>query len=130
MTARHRPYAIRFAVLGVCALASLAGPLAGCGKPARSRAAVAADSAAAVRARSQALIENGNQAFRAGDFALAARRYAAAAVVDADDPAAYYGLGMALAKLGRDEQARVAYQRARDLVRQGKTIVDSLGTSN
>jgi Flp pilus assembly protein TadD len=103
------------------------GSLAGCsGKPAHSKAEVAADSAAAVRARSQALIENGNQAFRTGDFALAARRYASAAVVDPDDPAAYYGLGMALSKLGRDEQARVAYARARDLVRRGHTIADSL----
>lgn len=113
----------------VAGLALLAGSvwLAGCsGKPARSSAEVAADSAAALRARSQALIENGNQAFRTGDFALAARRYASAAVVDPDDPAAYYGLGMALGKLGRDEQARVAYGRARDLVRRGHTIADSL----
>jgi Flp pilus assembly protein TadD len=103
------------------------GSLAGCGgQPAHSKTQVAADSAAAVRARSQALIENGNQAFRTGDFALAARRYASAAVVDPDDPAAYYGLGMALSKLGRDEQARVAYARARDLVRKGHTIADSL----
>ncbi|MFI5370873.1 MAG: tetratricopeptide repeat protein [Candidatus Eisenbacteria bacterium] len=106
------------------------GTLGGCSsRPARSREAVAADSAAAVRARSQALIENGNQAFRAGDYALAARRYASAAVVDPDDPAAYYGLGMALGKLGRDEQARVAYGRARDLVRRGRSIDDSLDTA-
>jgi Flp pilus assembly protein TadD len=113
----------RVALLGLVLL----GTLGGCsGKPARSKAEVAADSAAAVRARSQALIENGNQAFHTGDFALAARRYASAAVVDPDDPAAYYGLGMALSKLGRDEEARVAYARSRDLVRQGHTIVDSL----
>lgn len=114
---------MRIVILALVAALSLAG----CGaKPTRSSAAAAADSAAAVRARSQALIENGNQAFRTGDFALAARRYASAAVVDPDDPAAYYGLGMALAKLGRDEQARVAYARARDLVRRGRTIADSL----
>jgi Flp pilus assembly protein TadD len=116
------------AAVWIVTLALVTGvSLVGCGgKPSRSSAAAAADSAAAVRARSQALIENGNQAFRTGDFALAARRYASAAVVDPDDPAAYYGLGMALAKLGRDEQARVAYARARDLVRRGRTIADSL----
>ena len=65
--------------------------------------------------RGQALIDAGNQAFRAGDFRLAARRYAAAAVEKPDDAAAYYGLGMALAKLGRDEDARTAYAKAREL---------------
>jgi Flp pilus assembly protein TadD len=65
--------------------------------------------------RAQALIEAGNQAYRAGDYGLAARRYAAAAVVKNDDPAAFYGMGMALSKLGRDEDARVAYARARAL---------------
>ena len=60
-------------------------------------------------ARAQALIEAGNQAYRTGDYRLAARRYAAAAVLDKDDPAAYFGMGMALQKLGRDEEARAAY---------------------
>ena len=46
---------------------------------------------------------------------MAARRYAAAAVVRKDDPAAYFGMGMALSKLGRDEEARTAYARAREL---------------
>lgn len=67
--------------------------------------------------RAQALVESGNSAFRAGDFRTAARRYGAATVVRPDDPAAYYGLGMALARLGRDEEARVAYARARELAR-------------
>ncbi len=75
------------------------------------------DPAGGPQARSQALIDAGNQAYRAGNFGLAARRYAAAAEVKNDDPAAYYGLGMALAKLGRDEQARKAYARARMLTR-------------
>ena len=71
------------------------------------------------QARAQALIESGNQAFRAGNYGLSARRYAAAAVIKKDDPAAYYGMGMALSKLGRDEEARKAYARARELA-QGK----------
>ena len=79
-----------------------------------STSGVAPDSSA----RSQALIEAGNQAYRTGDYGLAARRYAAAVVVKKDDPAAYYGLGMALAKLGRDEEARAAYARARELARK------------
>ena len=83
------------------------GLVAGCGKPAKAPVTAAE--------RSQALIESGNQAFRTGNYGLAARRYAAAAVVKDDDPAAYYGLGMALAKLGRDEDARAAYARARSL---------------
>jgi Tfp pilus assembly protein PilF len=65
--------------------------------------------------RAQELIESGNTAYRAGSYRLAARRYAAAAVVKKDDPAAYYGMGMALSKLGRDEEARRAYARAREL---------------
>lgn len=65
--------------------------------------------------RAQQLIDSGNAAFRQGDYRLAVRRYSAAAVERKDDPAAYYGMGMALNKLGRDEEARAAYQRARDL---------------
>ncbi len=67
------------------------------------------------RARAQQLIEAGNAAYQQGDYRLAVRRYAAAVVERKDDPAAYYGMGMALGKLGRDEQARAAYQRAREL---------------
>ena len=81
----------------------------GCG---RSRTAPPAED---LQARSQALIDAGNQAYRIGDYGLAARRYAAAAVIKKDDPAAYYGLGMALNKLGRDEDARASYARAREL---------------
>lgn len=65
--------------------------------------------------RAQALLDSGNGAFRSGDYGLAARRYAAAAVLRPDDPAAYYGMGMALSRLGRDEDARSAYARARQL---------------
>lgn len=70
-------------------------------------------------ARAQQLIDSGNQAFRAGNYGLAARRYAAAAVERQDDPAAYYGMGMALSKLGRDEEARKAYAKARELAQSG-----------
>jgi Flp pilus assembly protein TadD len=65
--------------------------------------------------RAQELIDSGNRAYRAANYGLAARRYAAAAVVKKDDPAAYYGMGMSLSKLGRDEDARKAYARAREL---------------
>ena len=68
--------------------------------------------------RAEALIDAGNQAFRAGDWKLAARRYSAAAVERPDDAAAFYGLGMSLAKLGRDEDARAAYAKARELAHQ------------
>ena len=73
--------------------------------------------AEAMHLRAQALIDSGSSAFRNGDFAASAKRYASAAMVSPDDPAAYYGLGMALAKLGRDDEARVAYSRARELSR-------------
>ena len=71
----------------------------------------------ATKLRAEALVESGNSAFRVGDFTTAAKRYAAAAVVNPEDPAAFYGLGMALAKLGRDDEARVAYARSRELSR-------------
>ena len=76
--------------------------------------------AVALQARSQALIEAGNTFYRAGDYTTAAKRYGAAVVVKPDDPAAYFGLGMALAKLGRDEEARQAYARARELAQQAR----------
>ncbi|MEO5989782.1 MAG: tetratricopeptide repeat protein [Candidatus Eisenbacteria bacterium] len=67
--------------------------------------------------RSQALIDSGNAAYKAKDFAGAAKRYASAVSVAPGDPAAHYGLGMALAKLGRDDEARAAYARAREMAR-------------
>jgi len=93
------------------AFAALLLALAGCGG---GQAQEEADPAA----RAQALIEAGNQAYRAGDYELAARRFGAAAVIKTDDAAAYYGLGMALTRLGRDEDARVAYGRARRLTQE------------
>ena len=116
---------IRARALVAAALMLLA--IVGCGPNRAQREAEAkAREAADLRARSQALIENGNQAFRAGDFSLAARRYASAVVIDDQDPAAFYGLGMALAKLGKDEEARAMYARARQLVRQAQAREDSL----
>ena len=109
---RPRP---SFAVpLALVALAALAAP--GCGDSRPATQAVSADSS---KLRAQALIDSGNAAFRSGEYAAAAKRYAAAAVVSPDDPAAFYGLGMALSKLGRDDEARVAYARSRELTRGG-----------
>lgn len=101
-------------------LLALAALAAGCSSPAPRTAPSAA---AHDFARSQALIDSGNVAFKAGDFENAARRYASAAVTRPDDPAAYFGLGMALAKLGRDDDARVAYAKARAL--SGNAPADS-----
>ena len=97
----------RVLLAAACLAATL---LAGCGKPAPTVSPTEAQ-----QLRSQALIDSGNASFRSGDFAGAAKRYASAAVVKPDDPAAFYGLGMALAKLGRDDDARVAYGKARAL---------------
>lgn len=91
-------------------LASLILIAAGCG-----RQEPATGASQDPQQRAQELIEAGNSAYRAGNHGLAARRYAAAAVVKKDDPAAYYGMGMALSKLGRDEEARKAYAKAREL---------------
>jgi Flp pilus assembly protein TadD len=88
--------------------------VAGCGRR------EPAPDAVALQARSQALIEAGNACYRAGDPTTAAKRYAAAVVVKPDDPAAHFGLGMALKKLGRDEEARQAYARARELAQQAR----------
>lgn len=95
----------------VASLLLLAFLVTGCGR--RAEAPPPTDEAG----RAQVLIDSGNQAYTAGNYGLAARRYAAAAVIRKDDPAAYYGLGMALSKLGRDEEARAAYSRARELAR-------------
>ena len=96
-------------------MALVVGGLAvsGCGSPKPP----AMDPVEAAQLRAQALIDSGGAAYRAGNFAVAAKRYASAVVVDPQDPAAYYGLGMALAKLGRDDDARVAYAKSRELSR-------------
>jgi len=75
---------------------------------------------AALQARSQMLIDAGNSLYRAGDYTSAAKRYGAAVVVKPDDPAAYYGLAMALTRLGRDEEARQSYARARELAQRAR----------
>jgi len=75
----------------------------------------------ALLARSQALIDSGNVAYRSHDYGRAAKRYAAASVVNKDDPAAWFGLGMALTKLGRDEEARASYAKARELAQKSRT---------
>ncbi len=93
--------------------------LAGCSRLARDSAAPGATPAEAA-ARAQMLLNAGNQAYHAGDYSLAARRYAAAAVVRKDDPVAYFGLGMALKQLGRDEDARAAYAKSRELTQAKK----------
>jgi len=105
-----------FAPLALVALFAFAGCSSG-----EPRHAAPADP----YARSQALIDSGNVAFRANDFENAARRYASATVARPDDPAAWFGLGMALAKLGRDDDARVAYAKARAL--SGTALPDSAG---
>jgi Flp pilus assembly protein TadD len=104
--------------LALAALASSCAP--------RDPAVARARQEAGLLARSQALIDSGNVLYRAKDFANAAKRYGAAAVVKPDDPAAYYGLGMALAKLGRDDDARTAYTRARELAQQAHAPADSV----
>ena len=99
------------------ALVLLAAAVAWCGwgcAPRTSREQIEASR----RERAQRLVESGNEAYKLGDYRLAARRYAAAAVVKKDDPAAYFGMGMALSKLGRDEEARAAYARSRELSRR------------
>ena len=98
--------------LAIVMALGLALAVIGCGRRAETK--VPPDAAE----RAQMLIESGNRAFSGGNYGLAARRYAAAAVIRDDDPAAYYGLGMALSKLGRDEDARAAYARARELSRR------------
>lgn len=100
-------------VVWLLALAAVLVSLSACSK--RSETASRVPMPDSLRA--QALIDSGNAALRNGAFAEAAKRYASAAVVRPDDPAAFYGLGMALARLGRDDEARVAYAKARELSR-------------
>lgn len=98
----------------LAAAAIVAGAaLAACSAPKQA----AIEPAEEKRLRVQALIDSGSSAYRAEDYTVAAKRFAAAAVVNPDDPAAFYGLGMALSKLGRDDEARVAYARSRELSR-------------
>lgn len=103
-----RPHRMPTALL---ALALAAASLAGCARTAP---------APAPPARAQALIDEGNARFRGGDFAAAARRYGAAVAAAPEDPAAHFGLAMALAKLERDDEARAEYERARELAEQAR----------
>ena len=111
---KRLPKKLRRAAVRAASVTLLVTLIGGCAREREPGAGIADP-----QARAQALVESGNQAFRAGNYGLAARRYAAAATYRKDDPAAYYGMGMALSKLGRDEEARRAYARARELS-QGK----------
>lgn len=114
-----RSWFIRASLASIVVLST--GTLASCsGKP--KPPVVSAATADSLRA--QALIESGNAALREGQFADAAKRYASAAVVRPEDPAAFYGLGMALSRLGRDDEARVAYGKARELSRSTVDAAD------
>ena len=99
----------------VCALAGLSA-LTACA-PRSTPEREAAERAVRDSLRAQALIDSGNVAFAREDWAEAARRYSSAVVTRPEDPAAFYGLGMALQRLGRDEEARVAFAKARELSR-------------
>jgi len=105
--------------------------LAGCGGRREAPAAGGADSTVAPgpaangnpvpeegRERSQAFIDAGNEAYRAADYELALKRYAAAAVADPRDPAAYFGMGMTFTRLKREDEARAAFARAQALSRE------------
>ena len=94
--------------------------LAGCALNRAGEPAAARRAEAGVQARSQVLIEEGNAFYRVKDYANAAKRYGAAAVVKQDDPAAYFGLGMALTRLGRYDDARIAYARAHELAQRAR----------
>ena len=98
--------------------------LAGCGgaKPAaKAEVAAPAPQAESGRARSQSFIDAGNEAYKAADFELALKRYAAAAVADPRDPAAYFGMGMTFTRLTREDEARAAFARAQQLSRDEGT---------
>jgi len=102
-------------------IACFAFQATGCAKqgaPAAKEAAPAAPLATEGRVRSQAFIEAGNEAYRASDFELALKRYAAAAVADPRDPAAYFGMGMTFTRLKREDEARAAFARAQQLSRE------------
>jgi len=104
--------------ISLAVVAALGALLAGCGRTGADRSnARTADSAVSApsRERSQAFIEAGNQAYQAGDYELALKRYAAAAVADPHDPAAYFGMGMTFSRLKREDESRAAYARARRL---------------
>ena len=111
----------RRAGLAALTLAMLVG--AGCAKKSGSADSTAAPAPASStvsssRERSQAFITAGNDAYKAGDFELALKRYAAAAVADPRDPAAYFGMGMTFTRLKREDEARAAYARAQQLARE------------
>ena len=86
--------------------------------PAERRVTPAANDTTAERRRSQTFIDAGNDAYRAGQFELALKRYAAAAVADPRDPAAYFGMGMTFTRLKREDEARAAFRRAQELSRR------------
>lgn len=103
-------------LVAVALIAWIALGLAACGRNARTPQPSDAE-------RARTFLEAGNRAFRAGDFGLAARRYAAASALDPEEPACYVGLGMALGRLHRSEEARAAFAHARVLAARR----DSLG---
>ena len=114
-----RALAWRLAFAAVALLLALSAS-AGCAKKADDSAAHTPEpaSVSSGRERSQAFITAGNDAYRAGDFELALKRYAAAAVADPRDPAAYFGMGMTFTRLKREDEARAAYARAQQLARE------------
>jgi Tfp pilus assembly protein PilF len=106
--ARFGPWLAAVLLLAVAASCTRrpAGGQAGVGSPGRSR--------------SEAFIDAGNESYRSGNFELALKRYAAAAVADPRDPAAYFGMGMTFTRLKREDEARAAFARARFLAHEAR----------
>ncbi len=71
--------------------------------------------ASAVTSSAEQLVAEGNQAYTAGDFDQAARKYQAARALGIDDPVLHYNLGNAQARRGRLGLAVASYLRARRL---------------
>lgn len=65
-------------------------------------------------------IEAGTEAYDAQNFEEALARYDAAAKEKPSDPIVEYNRGLALHKLGRNDEAKQAFNRALDLDREGK----------
>jgi len=87
---------------------------------------VTAASASAAE-RTDLLVTQGQVAYRAGRTAEARDRFAAAVAGDPNDAAAQYGLGLALAKLGRWDEAQPPLERATALRRDFPSARRALG---
>lgn len=103
--------ALTLALVGAGCGAEEPAPAGDTGREPPAAAAPSAMPSDAITPEIQAVLEEGNEAYRARDFETALERYEAALAMDSTVNASWFGVYMAHEALGNDEEAAAVRER-------------------